>query len=445
MFRLLCALAVTVLAQTAVWGGTSGVRTQSRTLGVGGRSYRVKIAQASLSDYRVVVALAHDKVGSTSSLGGIAGGRGAQAGINGCFFNAYTSSSYKTPYMNLVTNGVVRYSSNIGVTLGFDSRGDYRMEHPVFSESQQKVVRAESPGFWADAQEALGCGPLLVKDGVISVNPAAEGFRQDKIVSLRARRSAVGITRDRHILLVTCDTAGIRELAAVMQELGAVDAMNLDGGGSSALWANGRYLAGPGRAISNALLLVPAGEAQAKTSWIDLAGAPLPEDEARRMTDVLSANPLLRQCYSALLSSSRRGDVSTADSLLDRSYIRQNDHARLTRGQVLMACRSGAAAGSSLGAFYLQRIQPYGSGSRIAVTGVCSARIPGEESGAPPMLFEHVWRVDPQRKSCTLVYERVKDGNGALADSIHAWPRELVITGGAGDVAIGTASRVQIH
>jgi hypothetical protein len=111
--------------------------------------------------------------------------------------------------------------------------------------------------FWRRAQEAIGCGPMLVKDGRIVVDPTAEGFSHAKVLRLSGIRSAVGITASGELLLVTCSSATIRELARVMEALGAKDAMNLDGGASSGLWANGEYLTKPGRAISNALLVFP--------------------------------------------------------------------------------------------------------------------------------------------------------------------------------------------
>lgn len=118
------------------------------------------------------------------------------------------------------------------------------------------AIEAEDTAFWGRVQEALGCGPRLVQAGNIAVNPRAEGFDDPKIMSLACQRSAVGVTRANELLLVTCPSATIRQLAGVMRELGAYDAMNLDGGASSALWYQGRYLTSPGRDISNALLIL---------------------------------------------------------------------------------------------------------------------------------------------------------------------------------------------
>ncbi|HWQ62017.1 MAG TPA: phosphodiester glycosidase family protein, partial [Negativicutes bacterium] len=92
---------------------------------------------------------------------------------------------------------------------------------------------------WDTAIHALGAGPTLVKDGVVYLTTKTEGFGSD-VAGGRAPRTAIGITKDRQILLVVVDgrqTAStgmtLLELALFMQELGAVEAMNLDGGGSS--------------------------------------------------------------------------------------------------------------------------------------------------------------------------------------------------------------------
>ncbi|MDI9583887.1 MAG: phosphodiester glycosidase family protein, partial [Acidobacteriota bacterium] len=111
-------------------------------------------------------------------------------------------------------------------------------------------------GFWREANEVIGCGPRLLADGRIAVDPASEGFSSDKILSASSSRSMVGVTRDGRLLLAT-SSGTVRQMADVMKALGAWDAMNLDGGASSGLWVQGRYLTTPGRQIGNALLIVP--------------------------------------------------------------------------------------------------------------------------------------------------------------------------------------------
>jgi exopolysaccharide biosynthesis protein len=50
--------------------------------------------------------------------------------------------------------------------------------------------------------------------------------------------------------------ANVAEVAQVLKVLGLENALNLDSGGSTALWSNGRYLAGPGRNLPFGILFV---------------------------------------------------------------------------------------------------------------------------------------------------------------------------------------------
>ena len=84
-----------------------------------------------------------------------------------------------------------------------------------------------------------------------------------------APRTAVGILRDGSYMLVTIDGhrpgysvgATLTELGNTMKGLGVVEAMNLDGGGSTTMWVKGRVANRPSdgfeRSVSNALLVLP--------------------------------------------------------------------------------------------------------------------------------------------------------------------------------------------
>jgi hypothetical protein len=108
-----------------------------------------------------------------------------------------------------------------------------------------------------DLPEALGgdllqAGPLLVRGGA-PVRGDVEGFSagshqfDSDITDGRHPRAAIGLTRRGEALAVACDgradgEAGLTmgELAEAMAALGAVQAMNLDGGGSTSLVCGGR-------------------------------------------------------------------------------------------------------------------------------------------------------------------------------------------------------------
>lgn len=120
---------------------------------------------------------------------------------------------------------------------------------------------------WDKTVFAIGAGPRLVKNGSVFVTGKEEEFPSDITVG-RAPRTAVGVTKDGHIILfvvdgrrTSCIGMTLQELAQFMQELGAVDAMNLDGGGSSEMVVNGKVVNTPSdgreRSVGGALMIVP--------------------------------------------------------------------------------------------------------------------------------------------------------------------------------------------
>ena len=71
----------------------------------------------------------------------------------------------------------------------------------------------------------------------------------------RGTRGAVAVDGT-YVYLAIVASASVPEAALVLQALGARDAMNLDGGGSAAMWIGGGYVVGPGRQLPNAILLM---------------------------------------------------------------------------------------------------------------------------------------------------------------------------------------------
>ncbi|MEJ7784209.1 MAG: phosphodiester glycosidase family protein [Solirubrobacteraceae bacterium] len=124
--------------------------------------------------------------------------------------------------------------------------------------------------------DLLQAGPLLVRDGEVALDSDAEGFSagsgqfDSDITRGRYPRAAIALAGDR-ILAVACDgradrEAGmtLHELAEALRNMGASDALNLDGGGSTSLVCGGRLRNRPreehgivltgGRPISTALV-----------------------------------------------------------------------------------------------------------------------------------------------------------------------------------------------
>ncbi|MBL1086986.1 phosphodiester glycosidase family protein [Streptomyces actinomycinicus] len=116
----------------------------------------------------------------------------------------------------------------------------------------------------------VGGGPELVRNGKVHVDYDADGLVQDdpsfaySFGLKRHPRTLLGVDAAGRVLLVTSngrqprrsDGLGLNEAASFMRELGAVDAMNLDGGGSTTMVREGEVITSNGeREVGDALIL----------------------------------------------------------------------------------------------------------------------------------------------------------------------------------------------
>ncbi len=107
-----------------------------------------------------------------------------------------------------------------------------------------KLARQPASAPWL-VVEAIGGGPVLVHNGQARVTASEEGFWAAGIGQPHPR-TAIGYTRDERVILMVVDGrqegspgVNLAQLADMMANVGCVAAINLDGGGSSALVANG--------------------------------------------------------------------------------------------------------------------------------------------------------------------------------------------------------------
>lgn len=98
---------------------------------------------------------------------------------------------------------------------------------------------------------AISNDPLLVDRGQLVLDVNALTPKQRDVKSFR---SGIGL-KGPNLYLIVAGRATVVDLAYLMRTMGMQYAMNLDGGGSSALYYRGGYAAGPGRNIPNALVL----------------------------------------------------------------------------------------------------------------------------------------------------------------------------------------------
>jgi hypothetical protein len=124
---------------------------------------------------------------------------------------------------------------------------------------------------WRRASFIVGGGPQLIKNGRVEISFEAEKIAR-RFVSDRHPRTAIARLKSGRVLLATVDgrqpgvSAGmsLAELADLLLEFGASEAINLDGGGSTTMVVNGNLVNVPSdqtgeRPVSDAILVLPRG------------------------------------------------------------------------------------------------------------------------------------------------------------------------------------------
>jgi exopolysaccharide biosynthesis protein len=121
---------------------------------------------------------------------------------------------------------------------------------------------------FSTAEDITNGVPQLIKDGEIEITWEQEKSSKS-FVETHHPRTAVAKLKDGKFLMVTVDgrskeSGGISlpDLAAFLLDLGAADAMNLDGGGSTTMFLNGKVVNKPSdltgeRAVGDAILVFP--------------------------------------------------------------------------------------------------------------------------------------------------------------------------------------------
>ncbi len=110
-----------------------------------------------------------------------------------------------------------------------------------------KIESATVPGEFNRYPNIIGAGPLLVQNRQIVLDAKAEKF-SDAFIREKAIRSAICTTANGTIIIAsTHNRAGgagptLAEHAQLMQKMGCVNALNLDGGSSTSLYLGGQLI-----------------------------------------------------------------------------------------------------------------------------------------------------------------------------------------------------------
>lgn len=180
------------------------------------------------------------------ALGDYVARNGAFAGINGSYFcpASYPScADKKNSYDLLVMNKDKVY---------FNSENNVYSSNPavIFQGGSMRFVSAASEwGRDTGIDSMLSNYPLLVSGSEVRFGGDGDPKKGSKgsrsFVANKGSTAYIGVVHG----------ATVAEAAIALKTLGMENALNLDSGGSTALWAGG-YKVGPGRAIPNAILFV---------------------------------------------------------------------------------------------------------------------------------------------------------------------------------------------
>jgi len=117
------------------------------------------------------------------------------------------------------------------------------MAHPAANVFLQKAIFRN----WR-MKTAVGGGPVLIQNGALQITNNEERKFAGAAINDKHPRTAMGYTSDGKLILLVvegrhpgiAEGASLNHLAAMLLELGCVEALNLDGGGSSCLLVNGK-------------------------------------------------------------------------------------------------------------------------------------------------------------------------------------------------------------
>lgn len=94
--------------------------------------------------------------------------------------------------------------------------------------------------------------PGILADGNVQIDDNQSGLSDKQ--KAKGTKVGIGVKDNKNVMVVIAQNVNMQEFGYIFKSLGAKGALNLDTGGSTALYFEGKYLAGPGRNLPNAIL-----------------------------------------------------------------------------------------------------------------------------------------------------------------------------------------------
>lgn len=174
------------------------------------------------------------------------------AAINGSYFDTGTTRPNYSfyPAYNSLQGIFINERQLVFPTTGPIMAFSLGNQFHYFSDARDFASKQSYESRFGILQAAIGNSPALIENGINILN---EGILDDKQRNIKSLRNAFGFA-DNKLYLIVARSATVPDLAKIVAAMQMQFAINLDGGGSSALIYDNAYKVGPGRNIVNAIV-----------------------------------------------------------------------------------------------------------------------------------------------------------------------------------------------
>lgn len=238
---------VSTMANVPVAGGVSTINVVTAK-----GNFTATVLSLDLGSTRVITDTANDSDCGTgcpvSSLQTFVNKNGGFAGVNGTYFCpiTYPDCSGKTNSFDFPV-----YNTRLGKWINGGSLF-WNGRSIIYFDGSGAHFLQNANSFSGGLTAGIVNYPGLVNGGEVQIDDNQSGLSdKQKAVGTKV---GIGIKGSTGVMVVVANNVNMQQFAYVFKSLGATGALNLDTGGSTALYYAGKYVYGPGRDIPNAII-----------------------------------------------------------------------------------------------------------------------------------------------------------------------------------------------
>jgi len=133
----------------------------------------------------------------------------------------------------------------------YNNLGEYEMYHRTADMGW--TAQDYTTKFGKQIEAAASNYPSLIENGVLVVR--SEPTLTGGLITNKSPRGALGWDSN-YVYIFVAKAATVEDLGLIAQSMGLQNALNLDGGGTTAMYVKDTYVIGPGRLLPNATVFI---------------------------------------------------------------------------------------------------------------------------------------------------------------------------------------------